>query len=145
MARALAAVVLTLTLAMLATAAEPVKVVYHVNEGLEQATRAMTNIARISANNAVTPMASLTGNHNGSSSFRNSDAIFGMLPRSAKARGKASGRFIPERTSCSVVSRKCVSSSSRVSALTFVPADLRHSLINFSRLCMLRFPDLVEG
>jgi len=44
MARALAAVVLTLTLAMLATAAEPVKVVYHVNEGLEQATRAMTNI-----------------------------------------------------------------------------------------------------
>ena len=44
MARALAAVVLTLTLAMLATAAEPVKVVYHLNEGLEQATRAMTNI-----------------------------------------------------------------------------------------------------
>jgi hypothetical protein len=28
----------------LATAAEPVKVVYHLNEGLEQATRAMTNI-----------------------------------------------------------------------------------------------------
>jgi intracellular sulfur oxidation DsrE/DsrF family protein len=44
MARALTVVMLTLVLATVATAAEPVKVVYHLNEGLEQATRAMTNI-----------------------------------------------------------------------------------------------------
>src|SRR5256886_10619078 len=44
MARALGAVGLTLTLAMLATAPEPVKVVYHVNEGRGQATGAMRDL-----------------------------------------------------------------------------------------------------
>jgi intracellular sulfur oxidation DsrE/DsrF family protein len=44
--RALALLVFALLLAALlpATAAEPVKVVYHLNEGVEQAVRAMTNI-----------------------------------------------------------------------------------------------------
>src|SRR6266404_74370 len=44
--RAIALVVLALVLAALlpATAAEPVKVVYHLNEGVEQAGRALTNI-----------------------------------------------------------------------------------------------------
>ena len=44
--RAIALVVLALLLAALrpATAAEPVKVVYHLNEGVEQAVRALTNI-----------------------------------------------------------------------------------------------------
>jgi intracellular sulfur oxidation DsrE/DsrF family protein len=44
--RAIAPVVLALLLAALlpATAAEPVKVVYHLNEGVEQAVRALTNI-----------------------------------------------------------------------------------------------------
>src|SRR3989475_10021212 len=44
--RAIAWLALALLLAPLlsATAAEPVKVVYHLNEGLEQAARAMTNI-----------------------------------------------------------------------------------------------------
>ena len=45
--RAVALVMLMLVLAGVpaaATAAEPVKVVYHLNEGLEQAARAMTNI-----------------------------------------------------------------------------------------------------
>ena len=44
--RAMALAVLALLLAALrpAAAAEPVKVVYHLNEGVEQAVRAMTNI-----------------------------------------------------------------------------------------------------
>ena len=44
--RAIALVVLALVLAALlpATAAEPVRVVYHLNEGVEQAVRALTNI-----------------------------------------------------------------------------------------------------
>ena len=44
--RTIALAVLALLLAALlpATAAEPVKVVYHLNEGLEQAVRALTNI-----------------------------------------------------------------------------------------------------
>ena len=44
--RTIALAVLALLLASLlpATAAEPVKVVYHLNEGLEQAVRALTNI-----------------------------------------------------------------------------------------------------
>src|SRR5947208_16409350 len=44
--RAIALVGLALVLAALlpATAAEPVKVVYHLNEGVEQAGRALTNI-----------------------------------------------------------------------------------------------------
>jgi intracellular sulfur oxidation DsrE/DsrF family protein len=43
--RALVAVVLLLAAAVVpAIAAEPIKVVYHVNEGVEQAVRAMTNI-----------------------------------------------------------------------------------------------------
>ena len=44
--RAAALVIVSLLLATVtsAAAAEPVKVVYHLNEGLEQATRAMTNI-----------------------------------------------------------------------------------------------------
>jgi intracellular sulfur oxidation DsrE/DsrF family protein len=45
--RAMALLILALVLAaglVPATAAEPVKVVYHVNEGIEQAARAMTNI-----------------------------------------------------------------------------------------------------
>jgi len=37
-------VMLLAAMLMPATAAEPVKVVYHLNEGLEQAARAMTNI-----------------------------------------------------------------------------------------------------
>ena len=45
--RVLAAFILVLAIAAAivpASAAEPVKVVYHLNEGVEQATRAMTNI-----------------------------------------------------------------------------------------------------
>ena len=37
-------VMLLVAMLMPATAAEPVKVVYHLNEGFEQAARAMTNI-----------------------------------------------------------------------------------------------------
>jgi uncharacterized protein len=41
---ALAALALLLAALLPATAAEPVKVVYHLNEGVEQAVRALTNI-----------------------------------------------------------------------------------------------------
>jgi intracellular sulfur oxidation DsrE/DsrF family protein len=43
-ATALLIVMLLATMLLPAAAAEPVKVVYHLNEGLEQAVRAMTNI-----------------------------------------------------------------------------------------------------
>jgi len=44
--RAMAVVILVAVLAVVppVTAGDPVKVVYHLNEGLEQATRAMTNL-----------------------------------------------------------------------------------------------------